>query len=405
MRWRLLAIMYQATFWLAQVGLPFHIPAKGTDPKHTRRRRVSRRLMLRRWPIVLRPFVVVAMVIAWPFGAWHLTRLAQRVAPQALADLAATPGAQVRRLWWQSLRHNVQPQFVLAFKLWQLQRNQADAWYYDSESLRILTRINSQETLDLALDKVGFSAWCLAHEIRCIPTLAHWRNGVELTGSAKPEEDIVVKPVSGAQGVGVQMWRYSQGAFVSGKAMSKSDAFWREVAQSTKAEDELLVQPRLIGHPALADVSDPAVPFMRLNTARTVAGDTQALSAYLFLQETGVFVSMPEKRSAWPIDLASGAILAAQSALAAPDPRDQRVVGREIPDWQDACELACRAHALFPGRSALIGWDIAFTQDGPVIIEANTSVGFFFYQTALGRPISDGPWTEILDDWLTEVGE
>jgi hypothetical protein len=48
----------------------------------------------------------------------------------------------------------------------------------------------------------------------------------------------------------------------------------------------------------------------------------------------------------------------------------QRVQGEVLPRWDEALDLARRAAELFlPARS--IGWDIALTPDGPVIIEGN----------------------------------
>ena len=51
-----------------------------------------------------------------------------------------------------------------------------------------------------------------------------------------------------------------------------------------------------------------------------------------------------------------------------------RIAGARLPDWQAARELVLRAGPAFlPVRT--IGWDIAFTPDGPVALEANTRWG------------------------------
>ncbi len=44
--------------------------------------------------------------------------------------------------------------------------------------------------------------------------------------------------------------------------------------------------------------------------------------------------------------------------------------GFEIPYFHDAVELAKVAHTYFYGLDS-IGWDIAFTNDGPMIVEGN----------------------------------
>ena len=44
--------------------------------------------------------------------------------------------------------------------------------------------------------------------------------------------------------------------------------------------------------------------------------------------------------------------------------------GRPIPFYHDAVALALKAHALFPTLDA-IGWDVAITSDGPLLLEGN----------------------------------
>jgi hypothetical protein len=44
--------------------------------------------------------------------------------------------------------------------------------------------------------------------------------------------------------------------------------------------------------------------------------------------------------------------------------------GKRLPCWDEVKQLAVRAHGAFRPR-VLIGWDIAITNEGPVIIEGN----------------------------------
>lgn len=57
--------------------------------------------------------------------------------------------------------------------------------------------------------------------------------------------------------------------------------------------------------------------------------------------------------------------------------------GREIPYFREAVNLAYKAHALFP-HTYSIGWDIAITSNGPLIIEANVAWGFINIQIVNG---------------------
>lgn len=66
-----------------------------------------------------------------------------------------------------------------------------------------------------------------------------------------------------------------------------------------------------------------------------------------------------------------------------------------IPQFKEACEIACKAHKIFFDVRA-IGWDIAITEDGPVFIEGNDNFEISLHQAC------DGPlkkeWLEAIDD-------
>ena len=53
--------------------------------------------------------------------------------------------------------------------------------------------------------------------------------------------------------------------------------------------------------------------------------------------------------------------------------------GFQLPDWEEALQLVKNAAAAIP-ETAFIGWDVAFTPDGPGICEGNTHPGVVNYQ-------------------------
>ena len=66
----------------------------------------------------------------------------------------------------------------------------------------------------------------------------------------------------------------------------------------------------------------------------------------------------------------------------------QPIAGRRLPRWEDVIALGVKAHEQFEGFHS-IGWDIAITSDGPLLIEGNHDWGVRFIQyqgpTPLGR--------------------
>lgn len=63
---------------------------------------------------------------------------------------------------------------------------------------------------------------------------------------------------------------------------------------------------------------------------------------------------------------------------------ERELVGYRLPHWPALVETGCRAHRLFPGH-ALIGWDIAVTDRGPVISEMNWNPLHMSYQRSFRR--------------------
>ena len=60
--------------------------------------------------------------------------------------------------------------------------------------------------------------------------------------------------------------------------------------------------------------------------------------------------------------------------------------GMQIPHWDEVLRITKNAHKLMP-QFGVFGWDIAITEDGPVIIECNANPHHMLYQLATGKGI------------------
>lgn len=65
-----------------------------------------------------------------------------------------------------------------------------------------------------------------------------------------------------------------------------------------------------------------------------------------------------------------------------------RLVGERLPDWRQVLDIGHKA-ALITPAVRMIGWDIAITDDGPVILEANGNTNHTMLQTLTGRGFLD----------------
>ena len=70
------------------------------------------------------------------------------------------------------------------------------------------------------------------------------------------------------------------------------------------------------------------------------------------------------------------------------------LVGRQVTDWHAAKKLCEEAAALFPGIR-LQSWDVAFTDNGPQVIETNQAGDFDVLQLPARQGIADENWWKL----------
>jgi hypothetical protein len=210
-----------------------------------------------------------------------------------------------------------------------------------------------------------------------------WRRGggaladaadlAELLGSGLPEE-LVVKPLEGFHGRGVRVLRREE--IDPGSLM--------EELAADPAFDGWIIQERLREHPAIAALAPgDALQTLRIATFVERSGEVEVLSADLRLAlvagPTDNFSSGRSGNGLVAVRLADGALGPLRLPRADGCGFDltpvtpgggAQVEGVRLPLWPHALALVREgALAMLPART--IGWDIAITEGGPVVVEAN----------------------------------
>ena len=75
------------------------------------------------------------------------------------------------------------------------------------------------------------------------------------------------------------------------------------------------------------------------------------------------------------------------------------IKGAKLPYWKEMTELALSAHKHFQ-MPIFIGWDIALTHEGPLVVEANTTWSVDLIQMSHNQPIMDIRFSEIFNSAL-----
>ncbi len=179
----------------------------------------------------------------------------------------------------------------------------------------------------------------------------------------KNHADVFVKPDCGSLGQGVRHIRY------------KDDTQAAECFR-TLGEGTFVCEERIRQH----EVLDALNPFS-VNTVRIVTllcGDTvHIISAALRMgaRKESLTDNLNAGGIAAQIDVKSGIVSTfgyngAWKRFTHHPITAQPILGLQMPHWEALTELVSDAHKRLP-QCLLYGWDIAITQTGPVIVEAN----------------------------------
>lgn len=286
------------------------------------------------------------------------------------------------------------PQDVALFRI--DEASALDGYIRRFEDAALNKRINPRGwTPDCALaDKARFYARCRDAGLPHPETVATVAAGRMAHGADPVGRELVAKPADGEGGDGLMIL----GAFADA-----DDLAARLPATVRTARGATVIQPRIATHPALCDLALGALPTVRVVTILDEAGAPEVVSAtFRFASDPAAQVdNMKAGGLISAVDLVGGTLGPACRGYgggdhAAHPVTGAAIVGRVLPDWPAVKALAAVAHAEGFADYALIGWDIAMTPQGPLLIEGNGKPGVLMPQRAARRGLGEGRYGELL---------
>jgi Sugar-transfer associated ATP-grasp len=258
-------------------------------------------------------------------------------------------------------------------------------------------------------DKILFAAICAKRGIPHPPTLASFDGrGFKLHGDARAlEQDLFCKRRTGMGAAGVMAFRHdSPGLWIDKRGGQMN---WDGVLQALNlgaAGHPMLIQPWLKNHPSIADLAEDSLIAFRIITCmneRRVPEATLAMLRILPELEPN-WIGVPDEEYAAPIDLDSGALgLLTGDKMRTSLRRHSRhpvtgseIRGRVVGEWPALRETALRVHAAVPHR-LMIGWDIALTPSGPMVLEGNSNFDVMLLQRTHDAPAGRTRFGELLN--------
>jgi hypothetical protein len=230
-------------------------------------------------------------------------------------------------------------------------------------------------------NKAGFAAECAAVGLRAAPVLARFSKGKVKAreAGALPQSDLFVKPAAGKGGRGAERWRYEKARWRHDAASFDEAGLIAHLAGRSRG-GALLLQPRLINHPDLAEINLGTLSTLRVVTALNEQEQPELIGAVLRMpsRADSPVDNFHAGGIAAPVDAATGRLGAASDMGLKSTTRwhdvhpvtGGRIAGRIVPFWPEVTALVREAHAKL-GERVVIGWDVAVLEDGPVIVEAN----------------------------------
>lgn len=309
-----------------------------------------------------------------------------------------------------------------SFSIYRLAGRPMKEWphfLWEPDVLDKLARINPPPLKYLARNKWDFYQHCLRNGIPTVPILFRYNVNHDDPGNSSPSvkkadvpetarfldalrnagDKLFFKPISGAHGSGA-LWarKTNDGRWLYNGITGDTGALYQYCRHQHFKSVSWICQPMVEAHPQLK----PLMATCALGTIRIItylsAGSPILKFAVIRLPAgTNVTDNFSQGKGGnlvAPVDISTGEIGKAWHSTSQAWPEIEpiahhpdtgaEIAGSKVPFWDDVCELVRQGQVATP-QLRTIGWDVAVTNQGPLIIEANTEYSIDLIQIAHNR--------------------
>jgi len=323
------------------------------------------------WPVGL---LAAALWFTWKNGAIIRERCDKSRIGQFAEELRAYFSAGVLPPWYYAFELYNAHSNAASF----LNRFETKRGYYEILS----RRLRSSSPLG---DKLAFAQRCRAFQVPTVPVVASAADG-QVTcfeDDGVPRSDLFVKPVRGRGGTGAERWDHlGRGRYRRSGSDVLDEVAFLERLRCESHETPRIVQPRMVNCEEISDLNNGALSTVRVVTCLNERGWPEVVAAAMRMAvgdnhrvdnfHAGGIASAVDLQSARLGPASDMGIDSCRGWLDRHPDSGGRITGRRLPQWDDTCRLAERAHRAFDDR-VVVGWDIAATPDGPTVVEGNAA--------------------------------
>lgn len=356
----------------------------------------------------------IALVVCWPALATFLSmREAWRTGGQVREMSGRPVFSQLLEQWALACWFGLPPHAYYNYGLFRRNRQiPARDYLHNSVMTALIVGLSPNANDSDFRDKVKFTQRCHDSDLPVIPILTVLKDGQFTAGTVQsaeslPEKDLFAKPVDRALGRGILAWTYERtGRYRStdGTVQTGDDIF--NTLRRLSHQFTYILQPRITNHSDLAKLTAGGLCTVRVVTGRDRAGQISILAAVYRMGRSG---SLGDNFAAGglaaSIDLAEGRLSTAAGKAPAsvrfthhPD-TGYPIAGIVIPDWEDVKRLCLRAHERI-SQFTIVGWDVAVTDQGAMLVEGNWKPGVEVIQKGYDLPATECPFSALILEHL-----
>lgn len=351
-----------------------------------------------------------------PLAAWReCSAFVTRYGKELEREFGVSEAAQRRTLFWVKLRHGVRPDAGVALWAFTVRRPRKWDCYLTAPLVQVLfgelADRCAPEIRRTIIDKRTFAGWGRAHGLPVNPLLASFTAGalddpsLRQAADPLPAEDLFVKSANHWGGIGAERWRSIGNRRWRDASGQEQDADGLLAAFALRSRDRPVVVERcLTPHASLAPLTAEAVSTVRCVTSAGRDGEPRLLRATIRMPVGRMIVdNMAAGGMIAAVDVDSGSLRNGigwttekllQRRPAHPD-RGTIIDGFVLELWPEVRRVALAAQrAATP--LPFVGWDVALTTDGPILIEANVRWAADLVTLPQEMPLGDTDFAETL---------
>ena len=258
------------------------------------------------------------------------------------------------------------------FEFYNLNKEERKTYLTRGKNNEIVKRFNDRTSFHKFEDKAEFNSIFNKYLKRNWMVLDD-NNYSDFEKFLKNNKAIIVKPIDDEGGNGVEKFVYSD------------DLDCKELYDKLVANGQLLIEECIKQHEDMNILYDKSVNTMRMFTFYK-NGESFFLQAVLKIGNGGVVDNFSSGGMSTYVsdsgDVYVEAIDKNDNIYHAHPISNHKIVGFKVPLFNEAVELVKKAAKVVP-EVAYVGWDIAISENGPVIVEGNCFPGVFQVKPSL----------------------